>query len=471
MAVVAVGGSCCVTLVRMGIDSGIAPLPATWRDRMFLVLVFVLPVHTVFLSAWISWKPFLILLIAIVAGDVVDGIRLRRWPYHRSATLALLPFLAVIVLGYPVAGLRERYLRLSLAVVVGALLMLATELRLRSGVSSDRLFRTIFRSSAAMGLTGVVLAIVSVGGFGAGAIDAVNDIPGVFRVSKPAYLESGFLALTNWHQDPGYGAAWAVLWSMAALVASLRGLGTRSRFLDGALIGAVWFTVVMAFSRTGWMSLPLALVITTVGLRRERVPVGAVLRRAAAAALTAVLVLGAVWATDRPGVGGDLDLQFAFRVGQGWDLLADLTGFFSTSDEFADRFEPTEERADVWPEYLAMFRSHPVLGVGLGVGWQTNSIRQEPHNLVIELLAETGLAGMVAFLGLLGVVVYRGRGAVAGALLLITFLPSITQTVLFEPAWWFAAGLFLARPEPGGGAGRVPSGEARAGIRDRSRDG
>jgi O-antigen ligase len=205
----------------------------------------------------------------------------------------------------------------------------------------------------------------------------------------------------------------------------------------------------MAFSRTGWLSLPLALMAVILGLHRSGVPMREVLRRALAGALTAIVILAGVWSTDRPDVGGDLDLQFAFRFSQGWDLLADLTGFFSTSDEFADRFEPSEERADVWPEYLEMFRLHPVLGVGLGVGWQTNSIRQEPHNLVIELLAETGLLGMAAFLVLLGVVIKHGRGGVGGALLAITFLPSITQTVLFEPAWWFAAGLFLAGVDPG----------------------
>ena len=33
---------------------------------------------------------------------------------------------------------------------------------------------------------------------------------------------------------------------------------------------------------------------------------------------------------------------------------------------FGDRFEPSEERADVWPEYWEMFKSNPILGVGLG---------------------------------------------------------------------------------------------------------
>jgi hypothetical protein len=42
------------------------------------------------------------------------------------------------------------------------------------------------------------------------------------------------------------------------------------------------------------------------------------------------------------------------------------------------------------------------------------------------------------------VIIRSGRGAVAGALLAVTFLPAMTQTVLFEPTWWFAAGIYLS---------------------------
>jgi hypothetical protein len=34
------------------------------------------------------------------------------------------------------------------------------------------------------------------------------------------------------------------------------------------------------------------------------------------------------------------------------------------------------------------------------------------------------------------------------AVLAVTFLPALTQTVLFEPTWWFAAGLYLAGRPP-----------------------
>ena len=59
---------------------------------------------------------------------------------------------------------------------------------------------------------------------------------------------------------------------------------------------------------------------------------------------------------------------------------------------------------------------------------------------------------MVAFVALLAVII-RNRSDVLGTVALVAaFLPFMTQTVLFEPAWWFAAGLFLSagsRSEPG----------------------
>ena len=408
-------------------------------------MVAVLPLHTVFLSAWISWKPFLILLVAIIAADIAGAVRDRLWPYHRNASLALLAFGLVLLIGYPAAPFRERFFQLGLAIAVGAMVMLVTERRLRRTGLIDDVLTVVFWTGAVIGVTAVVFSLVNFGVFGAGAVNTINDLPGVFRTSKPAYLESGFIALTNWHQDPGYGAAWSVLWAVLALVAAARrprvGLG-----IEGAVIGGLAFAVLMAFSRTGWLALPLGLSLVGVSMVRAGwVDVGWITKRLAVAAAVAVALTAVMFVVDPPEVAGDVDLQFAFRLSQGWDLLADITGLFERSDvAFGDRFEPSEERADVWPEYWEMFTSNPILGVGLGVGWLTNSILQEPHNLVLELLAETGLVGFFAFVVLLVVIIRSGRGAVAGALLAVTFLPAMTQTVLFEPTWWFAAGIYLS---------------------------
>ncbi len=226
------------------------------------------------------------------------------------------------------------------------------------------------------------------------------------------------------------------------------------------VVGGLGFAVVMAFSRTGWLALPLGLGLVGFGLvRSEWVDLAWLLRRLATAVAVTIVLVGVMFVVDPPEVAGDIDLQFAFRLSQGWDLLADITGLFESSDvAFGDRFEPSEERADVWPEYWDMFLDNPVVGVGLGVGWLTNSILQEPHNLALELLAETGIVGLVTFAGLLVVIVRSGHGMVGGLVLLVTFLPSLTQTVLFEPTWWFAAGIYLSATldqQPVTGAARI----------------
>jgi O-antigen ligase len=413
-----------------------------------LALVAVLPLHTVFVSQWISWKPFIVLLALLAFWDLVDMIRERRWPYRLGVSIALVVFLAVVAVGFPAPEFRDRFFRLALALVVGALVMFVTDRALQGDGMVDRFFRVVWWTGAAMAVSAVGVSLLAVGAFGGAAIDAVNDIPGVFRVLKPAYLESGFLAITNWHQDPGFGAAWAVLWSMLVLVASAHGQGARWWWVDSLVLGGLALWVVMAFSRTGWLALPLASLIVAWGLHRSEVEWSEPLKRMGVALVVCIGLVAGMFVADEPEVGGDLDLQFAFRLSQGWDLLSDLTGLFASSESFADRFKPSEERADVWPEYVELFRENPIFGVGLSVGWQTNSIGQEPHNLVLELLSETGIAGLLAWLGLLVMIIRTGEGPVMGAVLAITFLPAMTQTVLFEPTWWFAAGLYLAGAAP-----------------------
>jgi len=419
------------------------------RERLFLVMVGVLPLHTVFLSAWISWKPFLVIVGVLGVWDLVDGIRFRTWPWHRQASIAFAIFLVVVATGFPVPEFRERFLRLFLALIVGGLVMLVTERSLRRSGMVDAVLKVVFWTSAAMGITALLISVVLVGAFGNTLINYLTgavgyDLPLIDKVGKPAYLLSHFLALSNWHQDPGYGAAWSVLWSTLALVASAKGLGLRRPWLDGVVLGGLWLAVVMAFARTGWLSLLIAIIgIGWILVRKRVVSVRGLAARLATALATTVVLLILLFSVDVADVGGDLDVQFAFRFQQGWDLLADLTGLFESSEAFEDVFEPSEQRADVWPEYWAMFQSAPITGVGLGVGWETNSVGQEPHSLWLELAAETGLIGIAAFILLLVAIFRSGGGLVGGAALFAAFLPSFTQTVLFEPTWWFAAGLFL----------------------------
>ncbi len=424
---------------------------SVWRQRLFLVMVAVLPLHTVFLSAWISWKPFLVVLIILTGMDLAEGIRTKSWPWNRAVSAAITGFLLVVLIGWPEARYFERFVRLYLALGVGALVLLVTDRTLRTPGLIDRMLRVVFWSGAVMAVSGFLFSLLLVGGLGAQTLDTVNDVPGVFRVAKPAYLKTGFLALTNWHQDPGYGAAWSNLWAVLALVAGARAPVSGRWWLDGIVIGGLGFTVVMAFSRTGWLALVLGLGIASwLLVRRGWTTWRSLAKRLGVAFLVVLVLLSVVGAADERDIGGDLDLQFAFRFSQGWDVLASLTGLFETSDRFADAFDESEERADVWPEYVQMFRQNPWTGVGLSVGWQTNSIGQEPHNLVLQLLAELGVVGLASFLVLLVVILRRGSGLVGTVALVAAFLPLVTQTVLFEPAWWFSAGIYLSGASPAG---------------------
>jgi hypothetical protein len=420
------------------------------RERLFLVFVAVLPLHTLFFSAWISWKPFLIVVAVLAVWDLNDGIRQRRWPWHLRVSAAFAVFLAAVAVGFPVPAYRDRFVRLFLALVVGGLVLLVSEKALRRPGMIDSVLRVIFWTTAAMGFTAILISIVLVGVFGSDPINYLTgavgfDLPLVDKVAKPAYLLSHFIAVSNWHQDPGYGAAWAVLWSTLALIASVRGLGTKRLWLDGVVLGGLWLAVLMAFSRTGWVALLIATVTASVLLvRRGLATSRTVLMRLGCGVLTTALLLTGLFMIDVNDVGGDLDVQFAFRFQQGWDFLSDLTGLFEGSASFEDLFDESEQRADVWPEYWQMFTSDPLTGVGLGVGWETNTERQEPHNLALELGAETGLLGVIAYLVLVIVIIASGAGIIGGIALVAAFLFSMTQTVLFEPTWWFAAALFIA---------------------------
>lgn len=395
-------------------------------------LVFVLPLHTVFIPFGVSWKPFLLLLLVLAGWDLVDGLRHRRWPWHGPATIASAVFLvAMAVSWWGVPGVRSA--RLWLALGVGALLMLVVERGLRSAGADRLIMRTVVWSAAAVAVSAVVLSIVVIGTFGGGVADWIGDLPGVYRIAKEAYLEEGFVALTNWHQDPGYAAAWMNLWAALVIMAWSRGWGFPRWWMNAIVVGALGAGTVMTLSRTGWLGYLVALAAGAGFLLvKDRAAPWPVARLVLSALGVTVLLIAGFWAVDRHDVGSDLDDAIIYRLTQGASLGA--------PEEGGDGLQDT--RSVVWPRYVEAFTDHPVIGIGLGVGWATPGM-QEPHNLGLELLGETGVVGLLGFLALGATVVWSGRGTIGAAALTVVLASAVTQTVLFEATLWFAAALYL----------------------------
>ena len=399
-------------------------------------MVFLLPLHTVFIPGGIAWKPYLLILIVLAGWDAADGMRSRRWPWHVHASIAVGALLVATTIGW--AGLpAARGARLWLALLAGALLLLVVERSIRVFGMDRVVVRSVVWSAAAVGATAVVLSFAVVGTFGADVVETIDSIPGIDRVGKTTYLTEGFVALTNWHQDPGYAAAWMNLWGALVIAAWARGWAFGRWWLNAIVVGGLGAGTFMTMSRTGWLGLIVAVIATALILQfRERVGWSALVRFLAVSAGVGLVVVAALWAADRPGVGTDLSEAVRYRVTQGASLGAPIEGFVEEGIGIQDT------RSVVWPRYVAAYQNHPVSGIGLGVGWATPGM-QEPHNLGLQLLGETGLLGFLAFVGVAAVVLRNGRGTIGVVALVVVAATALTQTVLFEPTLWFSGALYL----------------------------
>jgi O-antigen ligase len=409
-------------------------LPRRWSDRLFLALVALLPLHTLYVRVEIAWKPWLVLLAVVAALDLWEA---RGYPWSRRAGAGLLIFLVATLISWPGAGAGATFWRLLLGLVAGGLLMLVTG---RHAGRLDVLLNVVFWSGAAMAITGLVLAMVTNGVFGAHAIDLVNDLPLIDRVNKEAYLGSGFLALTNWHQDPGYSALWTNVWIALSVLGVGRGAVRAPRWAPAMVVGGLAVASLLTFSRTGWIGLGLATVGSLFVLwREEREWLLRGLRAVLYGAVVAVALVGFHLLTDPPDVGGDMADALAFR----WTYLFALGQIDLGEEGMVDpSLVVDDNRLDVWREYMDRFADSPIRGIGLGTGWGESGL-QEPHNLVVQLLAETGVIGVLGFVAML-LSLGRGGGTTAGLTLVVVGAAALTQTVLFEPVLWFGLGLWLA---------------------------
>ncbi|HEV7747309.1 MAG TPA: O-antigen ligase family protein [Pyrinomonadaceae bacterium] len=175
----------------------------------------------------------------------------------------------------------------------------------------------------------------------------------------------------------------------------------------------IWTGLVLSGSRGGLIAMLVQLVAAAFlfsFVRRRDVPDGPParivqltrslpIRVALVLTLIGGIVLGTLW------LGGD---QLATRIEQSRnELAADTTGL---------RWGVS--RNDIWKATWQMFKTHPVLGVGMGGYWAAipafhdasgTMTPQEAHNDYLELLASGGVVGFALALWFAAVVFKRTR--------------------------------------------------------------
>ena len=166
----------------------------------------------------------------------------------------------------------------------------------------------------------------------------------------------------------------------------------------GTALTVIAAALVASWSRGAWLGFALSLIAMLIALPRR-------LFRGLAYAFALSALFGAMWA------GGLLPSSVVNRLTTAAaDLftISDARGIDYTAANYA-----VVERLAHWQAAVSMAQAHPYLGVGLGSyadAYDTFRLLnwEEPlghaHNLYLNLLAETGVLGLAAYLAFWGVI-------------------------------------------------------------------
>ena len=314
------------------------------------------------------------------AALIVTAAR-RLWRAERLAALVfltLVAYLAVICLSLAIATSRPETLKeivkwSEVLVVTAAALCLA-----REDGRARLVAWTFITAGVAQALLGYGQWVLSTGDLGPGSTSI--RVFGTFAQPNPY---AGYLNF-------------ALLLALALVVF---GEDARERWVAGAAAVLLLVAQVLANSRGGLLGLVAAVVVlAVVGWRRERLA-GWVL-------LIGVPVMTVAWFAHLVPTRIENAVVSQFRLSN-----------LSLSSGVTQANLSTDERLAHWLAGLRMFAAHPVLGVGAGnynaayaqvavSGW-AEPLGQS-HNYYINVAAETGVLGLLAFLALTAVTLYLG---------------------------------------------------------------
>lgn len=201
-------------------------------------------------------------------------------------------------------------------------------------------------------------------------------------VTGGGQLSEGILRVEGTFAHPNaFGYYLAILCVLgAALLPHLHG---RARLGLVALLGLALAELVLTYSRGGWITLVVGLLVVAALQNRRLVPV-----LVACGLLLPVLV---------PSIGArlaDLDDERTLRGTGGNSLVW---------------------RLDYWGENLLLVDTRPLTGIGLKMTSYVTTEQKAPHNDYVRMYVETGLVGLTAYLALLVVLLRSAYRAVARA--------------------------------------------------------
>ena len=345
-----------------------------------------------------------------LAGFVIHHFAQRR-PLRGHATLV--PF-ALLILVMLASAVQAESFNASLAEIARwavALVAFWLSLQIVVGGSERRLIGVAALLAAGGVFESTVGVVQSVIGFGPFQIESgVSRAFGTF--GRPNSF-AGYLEMTLFP-----AAAMAYWYAGETLrryrryaVERLRGMSAsleaRRHLLRGALM-LIYFAgstaiilsgIVASLSRGAWLGVGIGAIVVALLLG----PLSRLLVSIGTLAVVGLLI---------GGFGGLVPEDFRERISESASQLQpfDVRNVTITDENFA-----AAERVAHWQSGWDMFQDHPALGVGVGnfnARFEEYAVREQfrdsqghAHNYYIHTLAETGYAGLLVYLTLLGAVI------------------------------------------------------------------
>lgn len=322
-----------------------------------------------------SFLGLIILLLLWISRWVATGRLTRRTPM--DVPIMVLLAMSLVSL-YPSVDLS-----LSWPKLLGIILGIAVFYGLVNNLTTER---DIHLCAWALGLAGPSVALISLAGTDWTAtklfsLPQINEyLPRLFHLMP----QSALPAIQRGFHPNEVGGTLALLLPLP-LALFLFGSRGKKRWLWGAIILVMGFTMLLTQSRSALMGLGVALAGLSIWRNRRFL---FVLPFIAAALLFLV--------ANRYGLE---------RAGQSFLLIDQLTNRSPTGSAIS--------RLEIWPRALAMISDYPYTGIGLntfplimdavypGLVVGPNARMPHAHNLYLQTAVDLGIPGLLAFLALL----------------------------------------------------------------------